>query len=238
MFSKDPVMNLEYLLYDVMHERLPLEWNRVLESDVPLKVVASSLDALSAVILEGFESKHELAEALWASANVPEIAGPPRTVNGERLVDAAVFEPIPYRAAVGDGCTHVLALCSRPRAQPSTGGAVNKLVKNLATLAVKRVVLNPPYMNDAWDAEVADTLRNGGINLDDLLLLTMVEGFQGITPAIGGHVFPLYPPPNLGIPPTCLNTETLRQGAIEGRESIKRLFCPMLQSGFAHKPFL
>ena len=33
---------------------------------------------------------------------------------GLRLVDAAVFEPVPFRAAIADGCTHVLALCTRP----------------------------------------------------------------------------------------------------------------------------
>lgn len=33
---------------------------------------------------------------------------------GLRLVDAAVFEPVPFRAAIADGCTHVFALCTRP----------------------------------------------------------------------------------------------------------------------------
>lgn len=32
---------------------------------------------------------------------------------GRRLVDAAVFEAIPFRSAIADGCTHVLTLCNR-----------------------------------------------------------------------------------------------------------------------------
>ena len=38
----------------------------------------------------------------------------PKVCRGRRLVDAAVFEPVPFRAAVAEGCTHVITLCSRP----------------------------------------------------------------------------------------------------------------------------
>ena len=33
---------------------------------------------------------------------------------GLRLVDAAVFEAVPFRVAIADGCTHIITLCSRP----------------------------------------------------------------------------------------------------------------------------
>ncbi len=33
---------------------------------------------------------------------------------GQRLVDAAVFEAVPFRVAVADGCTHIITLCTRP----------------------------------------------------------------------------------------------------------------------------
>ncbi len=45
-------------------------------------MIASSLDALGPVVLDGFTCDRELGESLKASANVPEIAGPPRTVSG------------------------------------------------------------------------------------------------------------------------------------------------------------
>lgn len=55
---------------------------------------------------------------------------------GLRLVDAAVFEPVPFRAAIADGCTHVLALCTRPPymcaldagLQMMTGRALSKML--------------------------------------------------------------------------------------------------------------
>ena len=45
---------------------------------------------------------------------MPEVAGRPILHRGKRLVDAAVFEPVPFRAAIADGCTHIVSLCSRP----------------------------------------------------------------------------------------------------------------------------
>ena len=43
---------------------------------------------------------------------------------GHRLVDAAVFEAIPYRSAIGDGCTHVLVLNNLPRVRGAVGVGV------------------------------------------------------------------------------------------------------------------
>jgi hypothetical protein len=51
-----------------------------------------------------------------------------------------VFEPIPVKSAVRDGCTHVLALCSRPA---SDGPAWGKVLRKAAAAAVKRFMLNP-----------------------------------------------------------------------------------------------
>ena len=56
-----------------MHEKRPLDWEAVLSSNVPLKVVASCLDTLQPVILEGFTDAKDLETCLRASANVPEV---------------------------------------------------------------------------------------------------------------------------------------------------------------------
>jgi predicted patatin/cPLA2 family phospholipase len=113
LYCAAPALDLGYLL-NVMHNVRPLDWEAVLRSDVPLKVVASCLDTLQPVILEDFSSVADLEACLRASANVPEVAGRPIVHRGRRLVDAAVFEPVPFRAAIADGCTHVVTLCSRP----------------------------------------------------------------------------------------------------------------------------
>ena len=54
-FCAAPALDLGYLL-NVMHHKRPLDWEAVLKSDVPLKVVASCLDTLQPIILEDFTS--------------------------------------------------------------------------------------------------------------------------------------------------------------------------------------
>ena len=61
-----------------------------------------------------FTDKEDLRECLRASATVPVVAGDPVHHRGARMVDAAVFEVIPFRAAIADGCTHIIALPTRP----------------------------------------------------------------------------------------------------------------------------
>lgn len=139
-WRRQPVMDLSYLLDEIMWHITPLDWEAVIRSELPLKVVASSLDSLRSEILEGFTDPYDLCECLKASANVPEIVGGPRHHRGHRLVDAAVFEPIPVKSALRDGCTHVLALCSRPG---NVGHAWGKHLSRTVTNAVKMMVFNP-----------------------------------------------------------------------------------------------
>lgn len=128
-YPVDPAMNVHFLLDRVMGGETgrPLRWDAVLSSSVPLKVVATSLDTMTTVILENFKDVNDLKKCLLASARVPALAGSTPVVHrGHRLVDAAVLEPVPVNAAVHDGCTHVLVLLTAPhkvdtRANATTG---------------------------------------------------------------------------------------------------------------------
>jgi len=116
-FAVDPAMNVNYLLETVMGGETgrPLRWKDVITSSVPLKVVATSLDTLTTVILDDFKDEADLKKSLLASARVPALAGSsPVTHRGHRLVDAAVLEPVPVHAAAHDGCTHILVLLTAP----------------------------------------------------------------------------------------------------------------------------
>jgi predicted acylesterase/phospholipase RssA len=128
------------LCWHPLAQVIPLDWQSVLDSPLPLKVVASSLTTLRSEVLDNFDGRHDLVECLKATANVPEIVGPPRRHRGHDLVDAAVFEPLPVKAALKDGCTHVLALCSRPH---SLGPAWGKYLSRTLHNAVKYWLLNP-----------------------------------------------------------------------------------------------
>lgn len=72
---------------------------------------------------------------------------PPRS--GHRLVDAAVFQPVPFRSAIADGCTHLLVLCTRP-VHLTKASRVNTALADAMEEGIKRAVLSPDYMRPAW----------------------------------------------------------------------------------------
>jgi hypothetical protein len=73
-------------------------------------------------------------------------------------VDAAVFEPVPFRSAIADGCTHLLVLCTRPRA--TRRSRVNMALADAMESAIKKAILSPDYMVPAW--KVSSMRGQGG----------------------------------------------------------------------------
>ena len=108
------VMSLGFLLDQVMVHEKTLDWRAVLDSAVPLKVVATSVERRRAELLEGFSSRDELWDSLRASARVPLIAGRPLEIGDEKYLDGGIYAAIPLDLATADLCTHVLVLQTWP----------------------------------------------------------------------------------------------------------------------------
>lgn len=211
-------LNLEYLLDHVIEEVLPLDFDAVLQSSIPLKVVASSLDSLTPVLLEDFNDKRDLVECLRASANVPKVAGGPVLHRGHRLVDAAVFEAVPFRSAIADGCTHIVVLCTRPA--PLRKSAIDKALTDALQATIKKAVMNPDYMVDAWKESVKHLMMDGMSN-DDILLRSLDERSHELPWFAGTHVLPIYPSSHASsFSPLCTDVPTLKQGVAEGRRAV------------------
>jgi predicted patatin/cPLA2 family phospholipase len=122
-------VSLEFLFEHVMIHEKPLNWRRVLDSNIELVPVATSLSQGRAVLLRGAQSRHELFLRLKATARIPFLAGPPVCVDGEPFVDGGLLAPIPCRQALDEGCTHVLALLTRPAGVPlRRTGLLNRFV--------------------------------------------------------------------------------------------------------------
>lgn len=120
-----PALNLDFLLVDVMQRDRPLDWPAfwARNAHTPLRVLASGLRTQRPFVLGSrercFSNLPELATCLRASMLLPGITGPPIELRhassiDEPLADAVLTEPIPYRAAVAEGCTHVLVLRTQP----------------------------------------------------------------------------------------------------------------------------
>mmetsp|Transcript_5300 Transcript_5300/g.12026 ORF Transcript_5300/g.12026 Transcript_5300/m.12026 type:complete len:618 (-) Transcript_5300:175-2028(-) len=144
-----PVLDLNYLLNTTMQENKPLDWEAFEEMQKvqPLKVMASGLKSERAFIMDmekgSFSNIEEMACCMRASCLLPGVAGPVMNMKSpqpdgkqqydmkprnnqegddyEPLADALLFEPLPYRAAISEGATHVICLRSRPDGVDVTG---------------------------------------------------------------------------------------------------------------------
>lgn len=151
-FGRRPILDLDFLVGDVMVDRKPLDAGRVLTSPTPLVVLATSVDSGQAEALRGFGTRRALVDALRASATMPVVAGPPWVVDGRRYLDASLTEPIPVPTAERDGCTHVLTLLTRPGESPRNTTLFDRTVvlprlRRLSpSLAARYVDRGAPYM--------------------------------------------------------------------------------------------
>jgi predicted patatin/cPLA2 family phospholipase len=109
-----PVVDLDFLVRDVMTRQKPLDTGAILRSPIPLVIVASTVDTGESEALRDYPGADDLLGCIRASATMPILAGPPCTHRGGRYWDGSLTEPVPIDTAARLGCTHVLALLTRP----------------------------------------------------------------------------------------------------------------------------
>lgn len=119
-------------------------------------------------VSEADGKREGLFASLQASMTVPGATGPPVNIKDAwgRVIpcfDAFCFEPIPYRSAVEEGATHVLALCSRPEGFD---------IKTKPGVYEQGVA--PLYFHSHGQGKVAEYFEKGGqqfVYAEDLLTL-------------------------------------------------------------------
>lgn len=187
-----PGMNISFVLDGIMgdeHGIRPLDMESFRRNDKkqPLRV-ASSYAKDGKLHSKCFGTEHffhdegpalredgvrkGLFACLEPSMTVPGATGPPvrlGTHDSDEVLpyfDAFCFEPVPYRSAVEEGATHVLALCSRPEGfEPKTKPGVYEQA------------ITPLYFKSHGLPEVAEFFSKGGqqyIYLEDYM--TLEEG--------------------------------------------------------------
>lgn len=142
--TRRPVLNLDFLLDDVMSVRRPLAWDRLGATATPLRLVATDTADLTAHVLTGMGERAEWRRALAASATIPLLAGPPVDYGGRRWVDGSVAEPLATKRAITGGASHVLVMLSRsaddrgpepgPR-MPAWARGLDRMAAGLGTLS-------------------------------------------------------------------------------------------------------
>ncbi len=184
--TRAPIMRTEFLLDHVCRAIKPLATERILASGVDFGALASSITERRAHVLRNFTSPDQVFEALRASVNVPGVAGPPVPYGDDHYVDAALYQPIPFRAAVESGATHVLALLTRPHGVPKSrpspvGRAFMRMrMRNLpAPIAADYIEAYAPY--NAELAEMEHAAANPAAGGPQVHIVRLPTG----TPAVG-----------------------------------------------------
>lgn len=150
--TRRPVVSLDHLIDEVMVTSKPMPWERLRDSPVPLRVVATAADDLTPHVLEP-RTVDEWRAALRATAAIPFIAGPAVELHGRWWIDGSVSEPLPVPRALDEGATHVLALLNRTvpqlrRHHPQTAQAgwartLDRLTPGLGAMAQQSHRLGP-----------------------------------------------------------------------------------------------
>ena len=142
--SRRPMVSLDHLIDRILVDSKPMPWERLRDSPVRLRVVATGADDLTGHVLEP-RTVAEWKLTLRATATIPLVAGTPVQLHGRAWIDGSITEPLPVARALRDGATHVLALLNRsvpelrkadPDAQPARWAmALDRLVPGLGSMA-------------------------------------------------------------------------------------------------------
>ncbi|CAM9223266.1 unnamed protein product [Discosporangium mesarthrocarpum] len=185
-----PVLKLDYLLYDVVENQRPLDWDRFwsMQEKQPLHVIASAVKSGKSISMSSrrghFSTLRELTNCMRASMLLPGITGPMVNLPGvdEPLVDSQLYEPIPFRTALKDGCTHVVVLRSRPDGANLVGKP--KLAEKMI---MRRFFKRKNKMADPYYY-----MKHGGHkNLYAKAVLTLNKGARATAEDEGPYLLPL-----------------------------------------------
>lgn len=126
-FRGKRLLNLEYMLDDVMIHRHPIDWEAAVSSSPPLRIIATDAIRAKTTVIPIGDSQTSLFSALRASAHIPGAHGSkPYHLGGKLLWDAAILDPFCLDIAVAEGCTHLLVLMSLPLEREREASVVDK----------------------------------------------------------------------------------------------------------------
>jgi predicted patatin/cPLA2 family phospholipase len=114
-FRKRPIVDLDFLVWDVMRRSKPLDAARVRNSAIAFSVLATVVASGERAAFDRWTDDDDFLSCLRAGASMPVTTGPPCAYQGGVYWDALVSEPIPVRIAEQEGCSHLLVLLTRPR---------------------------------------------------------------------------------------------------------------------------
>jgi predicted patatin/cPLA2 family phospholipase len=109
MLAARPAIALDHVIDEIVAQRKRLDVAAVEGARPEFHVLATCLEH------RALERPHgPLLERLRAAARVPLLSGPPVRINGCRLYDGGLLDPLPVELAIAEGATHVVVVRTRP----------------------------------------------------------------------------------------------------------------------------
>ncbi len=109
------ILDIDFLIDEVMSRRKPLDTARVLASPTRLHVALTNALDGSPLLIDTSTTPHPLLRVLHATAAMVPLYNHPVLLDGLPYVDGGIANPIPILSAMEAGCTHILVLLTRPR---------------------------------------------------------------------------------------------------------------------------
>jgi predicted patatin/cPLA2 family phospholipase len=121
MLAGRPAIALDRVIDEIVARRKRLDVDAVEGAGPEFHILATCLEH------RALERPHgPLLERLRAAARVPLLSGPPVRINGCRLYDGGLLDPLPVELAAADGATHIVVLRTRPDGRVRRHGHVER----------------------------------------------------------------------------------------------------------------
>ncbi len=110
--SKRPVLDIDYLVFDVFKTKYPLDRDRLLRSSIRCGFAVTRAADAELVLLD--PAAHDIYEVFKASLAVPGCYPEAVRLGGEEYLDGGTVNPLPVDFLLGRGMDLVVGVLSRP----------------------------------------------------------------------------------------------------------------------------
>ena len=114
-FRLNRMLDIDFLIDQIVAQSKALDIAKVLASPTRLHVALTNALDGSPLLIDVKKTQHPLLEVLRATAAMVPLYNRPVLLEGIPYVDGGIGNPIPILSAIEAGCTHILALLTRPR---------------------------------------------------------------------------------------------------------------------------
>lgn len=109
-----PIIDIDYLVDEILTHKGPLDSAAVFDSPTDLVVFVTNATTGEGERFHVGDGRVPLMELFRATAAVPIVFGREVEIDGQRYCDGGLFDQVPLREAVNDGCPNILVILTRP----------------------------------------------------------------------------------------------------------------------------